>query len=676
MADQTELKVVIKAIDEASATLRQIASNTSHAGDQVATSSEKSGMSFGKLTASIITSQLAYEALSKTFETVKGFFEASIHAAMEQSATLVQVQVDVKNAGLSYDALASQIDEVAQRNIALGFTDNQTQLSMGKLILATGDYNQALKLNHLAMDLAVAKHLSLDEASVLIQQVMAGNTRVLKTYGISLDSATTSADALNIVQEKVGGSADALAGAPLGHMREVQAQWDAIKEEVGNELMPTMEQLFKLFDENIPNMVAAAKGLADVITVVTKAANMVAAPFRIMGDTIGNVINVTQGLGWQQLSLQEAFTGSDKKASTLTGTFDKLNTGTSNSALNFDDVKNRIQKANGEMVKHSEAVEKLSVEYNKMREVGLTNLAELRDAFQTKMGDINKAIGATMIKMGELSDSYVKTQKDDAARVADSIVASEQKISALKVQISNATTAAEAGNLDVKLNKEQLGYASAMAFATTHANAMATARQRFNMTDLERTIVDYNTKQALDTVDYQKKLAALQQELLDKRKEAEDEKTLFSQKSIAIAKILDESQVAFKKLSDERVDMTTKEVDKEIAQFQRLATSIGALKSASAISLPTIGIPHFATGGIVTSPTIGLIGEAGPEAIIPLSAFTGGSALAGNGSTNGGGIIINITGNNISSAMDLRRIADAVGDEIVRGLRLNQRMAI
>jgi phage-related minor tail protein len=29
-------------------------------------------------------------------------------------------------------------------------------------------------------------------------------------------------------------------------------------------------------------------------------------------------------------------------------------------------------------------------------------------------------------------------------------------------------------------------------------------------------------------------------------------------------------------------------------------------------------MPRFATGGIVTGPTVGLVGEAGPEAIIPL----------------------------------------------------------
>jgi hypothetical protein len=34
---------------------------------------------------------------------------------------------------------------------------------------------------------------------------------------------------------------------------------------------------------------------------------------------------------------------------------------------------------------------------------------------------------------------------------------------------------------------------------------------------------------------------------------------------------------------------------------------------------PNFDIPEFQEGGIVTTPTVGLIGEAGPEAVIPLS---------------------------------------------------------
>ena len=62
-------------------------------------------------------------------------------------------------------------------------------------------------------------------------------------------------------------------------------------------------------------------------------------------------------------------------------------------------------------------------------------------------------------------------------------------------------------------------------------------------------------------------------------------------------------------------------------------------------------IPYLAEGGIVTGPTLAMIGENGPEAVIPLNGSNGGM---------GGGVTINITGG-ISSAVDIgRSVVDAL----------------
>jgi hypothetical protein len=54
--------------------------------------------------------------------------------------------------------------------------------------------------------------------------------------------------------------------------------------------------------------------------------------------------------------------------------------------------------------------------------------------------------------------------------------------------------------------------------------------------------------------------------------------------------------------------------------------------------IPNVKLPRLAEGGIVTGPTIAMIGEAGPEAVIPLNR-AGGMGLGGNTITvnvNGG----------------------------------------
>jgi hypothetical protein len=69
-----------------------------------------------------------------------------------------------------------------------------------------------------------------------------------------------------------------------------------------------------------------------------------------------------------------------------------------------------------------------------------------------------------------------------------------------------------------------------------------------------------------------------------------------------------------------------------------------------------MNIPRLADGGIVSSPTLALIGEAGPEAVVPLDRMQ-----------NGGGITINVTGGLATSA--------EIGESVVNALRAYSRSA-
>ena len=69
-----------------------------------------------------------------------------------------------------------------------------------------------------------------------------------------------------------------------------------------------------------------------------------------------------------------------------------------------------------------------------------------------------------------------------------------------------------------------------------------------------------------------------------------------------------------------------------------------------------MSIPRLADGGIVSSPTLALIGEAGPEAVVPLDRMQ-----------TGGGITINVTGGLATSA--------EIGESVVNALRAYSRSA-
>ena len=82
--------------------------------------------------------------------------------------------------------------------------------------------------------------------------------------------------------------------------------------------------------------------------------------------------------------------------------------------------------------------------------------------------------------------------------------------------------------------------------------------------------------------------------------------------------------------------------------------NIGGTNATQAAS--RMNLPRMAEGGIVSSPTLALIGEAGPEAVVPLNRLQ-----------NGGGITVNVTGGLATSA--------EIGESVVNALRAYSRSA-
>jgi hypothetical protein len=100
------------------------------------------------------------------------------------------------------------------------------------------------------------------------------------------------------------------------------------------------------------------------------------------------------------------------------------------------------------------------------------------------------------------------------------------------------------------------------------------------------------------------------------------------------------------------------------------SVATGIVSAATSAAHSAGSLLHLASGGIVSSPTLALVGEAGPEAVIPLSAFNGGSSLGGGGFGGAGNIVININGGIFSSDGAVRQIANEIARQINQSLRV------
>jgi phage-related protein len=78
-------------------------------------------------------------------------------------------------------------------------------------------------------------------------------------------------------------------------------------------------------------------------------------------------------------------------------------------------------------------------------------------------------------------------------------------------------------------------------------------------------------------------------------------------------------------------------------------------------------IPALASGGIVSVPTVALIGEGGPEAVVPLSSSSFGGVGGGGAPTQ---IVINIQGGNYLDQNGATMIGNALAKQIIQQIRV------
>lgn len=202
------------------------------------------------------------------------FLVSSANAAADAEVAMARVDATLKAMGSSAIANKQAILDAADAAVKLGFDDEDAAESITKLYQRTNDLTEANKLNSLAMDLARAKNIELSQAADLVGQVLSGNSRVLKQYGIDLDESKTPLQALGELQGTVAGQAVQFSETWEGKMQSLSILFGNLKETVGAALIdaikPFLDTLVawaskKETQQKIQEIGRAVKEWADVI---------------------------------------------------------------------------------------------------------------------------------------------------------------------------------------------------------------------------------------------------------------------------------------------------------------------------------------------------------------------------------------------------------------------------
>jgi hypothetical protein len=172
---------------------------------------------------------------------------SSIHALDGFETSQANLEVAVKNTGVSFAAAEPAIKSHAEEMRKLGFSYTDTYEALAKMTAASGSPELALNSLSAAADLARAKQISLAEAGTLVARASIGQAKGLGDLGIALGKTlpkgATFEQILKAIQDRAGGAAKTFGDTLAGKLQITKANFQALEISIGTGIAPAIGHL-------------------------------------------------------------------------------------------------------------------------------------------------------------------------------------------------------------------------------------------------------------------------------------------------------------------------------------------------------------------------------------------------------------------------------------------------
>jgi hypothetical protein len=172
-------------------------------GDQAEKVLDSFGEKMGEVTKGFVKNGLEIAGAFAVFDAAKDFLGESVKTAEAGELAQAKLATAVKNAGFQMKAYAPQVEEADAAMRKYGFTNAETKEALATLTIGLKDPAKALSVLGVAADLATAKGLDLNAASLLVTKGMEGQVRPLKALGIDIPVYAGNAQSVAIAQQAV-----------------------------------------------------------------------------------------------------------------------------------------------------------------------------------------------------------------------------------------------------------------------------------------------------------------------------------------------------------------------------------------------------------------------------------------------------------------------------------------
>lgn len=169
-------------------------------------------------------------------------------AAMEDEAAQLELARQLRTTTQATDAQIKAVEEsISAFSKQTAMADDQLRPALANLVRATGSLELSQKAMSVTADLATAKNIDMETASVAVSKALAGQTAALIKLDPSLkgviDSSSSADEIMQALNGSVGGAAETFANSAEGGLKNFGIQMDELKESIGAAFIPVMEKL-------------------------------------------------------------------------------------------------------------------------------------------------------------------------------------------------------------------------------------------------------------------------------------------------------------------------------------------------------------------------------------------------------------------------------------------------
>jgi hypothetical protein len=570
-------------------------------------------------------------------------------AAQDQLAGVLQRQT-----GATKDQIAQTETFIGKLSELTATADDELRPALGNLVTATGDLKTSQQLLVIAQDLAVATNNDLATTSDAIAKAYNGQTTALAKLDPSLRDVTKNGANFDQIMRQIaistGGAAANAADTTAGRFKNLQMRFGELQEEIGAKLLPIAEKLatflstlITIISNNAGVVIALGAGLATLagviytvntalaayraVALITKAINFaLATSFTAVQVATGVGIAVVAAAGAalaayivSQKKLQSELDKSIDKADEFNSAMNKSGVATlaTNGALarleaqhqrEFkarQNSKDAITDWNEEVKKSRDAASGAAKETASFAEGVKKGLTDALETAKGKLADAKKAFDDFVTE--------VKTSVLAGLSFADAFKLIEENGKTFIQNLRDQVTAVKtyAGNLNILLQRglsqDALKYvldAGAEAGSKIAAELVKGGEELITGPEGINALVA-SAQTAAESVGMNAAQRWYQTGVDSAQKIVDGIDAQLQQLTPKLMKRMDEIAGKLSRTVDIKV---------------RIQETVTRILSGAPV---TPNIPRLAEGGIVNSPTLAVIGEAGPEAVVPLSGNRG-----------------------------------------------------